>query len=190
MTNMTKLNRRLLMGLAVTLSLMVAITVVHAQRQNELPPEQLQGGADSPERQAVQNVENTPQPAAHDPQTCVNSPLLIPVSPLSPIAAAPGLTVVGPVTVVLTFSSEIVTTATSTVNLDYMISGVTINPVPIGPEFFAHDFPFFVTRTAQGVTGAPFVSVPAGVHVITPFLRAFGGGATAFFRCFTAVPVP
>ena len=48
MTNMTKLNKRLLMGLAVTLSLVVAITVVHAQEQ--------QGGADSPERQAIQKA--------------------------------------------------------------------------------------------------------------------------------------
>jgi hypothetical protein len=52
---MTKLSKRLLMGLAVTVDLVVAITVVHAQRAND-EPQQGQGGADSPERQAIQNT--------------------------------------------------------------------------------------------------------------------------------------
>ena len=172
---MTKLSQRLLIGLAVTLSLVVAITVVHAQEQ--------QGGADSPERQAVQNAENTPQPAAHDPSTCVASSLTLPSG--VPVNVTAALVVVGP-TVVLTFSTEVITSATGTVNLDYSIDGRS--PVPIGPEFFAHDSPFFVTRTAQGATIPPFMTLGPGLHTIQPVLTAFGPGATVFFRCFTAVP--
>jgi hypothetical protein len=64
---MTKLSKLLLMGLAATVGLAVAITVVHAQQGNGVPQ---QGGADSPERQAVQN---TPVPAAPGFQRCATN---------------------------------------------------------------------------------------------------------------------
>ena len=165
---------------------MVAITVVHAQRQNGGQPEQ-QGGADSPERKAVQN---TPQPAAPGFQTCATNEILLPGT--GPLVRVPAGTIAQvvlptPTVVVLTFSTEILTAAGGTVNVDYSIDGGA--PIPIGPEFFAHDSPFFVTRTAHAATIPPFTApLSAGFHTIQPFLTAFGGNAFAFFRCFTAVP--
>src|SRR5262249_29233895 len=82
--------------------------------------------------------------------------------------------------VVLNFSTEIVAPGGGTVNLDYSIDGG--GPQPIGPEFFASDNPFFVTRTAVGATIPPFVGpLSAGFHTIVPFLTAFGGDGAAFF---------
>ena len=177
---MTKLSKRLLMGLAAAVGLVVAITVVHAQQGN-VPQ---QGGSDSPERLAVQN---TPVPAAPGFQRCATNFLPLPTGVRTPAGTIAQVVLPAPDVVELTFSTEIVTRANGTVNLDYSIDGGF--PIPIGPEFFAHDSPFFVTRTAQAATIPPFIGpLSAGLHTIQPILTAFGEPAFAFFRCFTAVP--
>jgi hypothetical protein len=178
---MTKPSKWLLMGLAATVGLVVAMTVVHAQQGNDVPQ---QGGADSPERQAVQN---TPVPAAPGFQRCATNEITLLPGVRTPTGTIAQVVLPAADVVELTFSTEIVTQAGGTVNLDYSIDGGA--PVPIGPEFFAHDSPFFVTRTAQAATIPPFIGpLPAGSHTIQPILTAFGEPAFAFFRCFTAVP--
>jgi len=181
---MTKLSKRLLMGLAVTVSLVVAVIVVHAQRGEEQLPQQ--GGAASPERQIIQN---SPQPEGLAPgfQSCAANSISLPngVHTSTGLAAAVELPTATVVT--LTFSTEIVAPAGGTVNVDYSIDGGAV--IPIGPEFFADDSPHFVTRTAKADTIPPFTGpLSAGFHTIRPFLTAFGGTGTAFFRCFNAVP--
>src|SRR5262249_17787759 len=144
-----------------------------------------------PERQAVQNAENTPQPAAHDPSTCVASTLTLLNGIRTPATAA--LLVFGPQ--VLTFSTEVVTLGTATVNLDYSINGGA--PRPIGPEFFARSSPPFVPPTALGATTPPFVPPPlVGLNVIQPVLTGLNPAlpvgtpvATVEFRCFNAAPI-
>jgi hypothetical protein len=178
---MTKLCKRLLMGLAATVGLVVAITVVHAQQGNDVPQ---QGGADSPERQAIQN---TPMPAAPGFQSCAANLLTLNPGVRTPAGTIAVVVLPAADVVALTFSTEIRAPAGGTVNVDYSIDGGV--PVPIGPEFFSNDFPFFATRTALAATIPPFVGpLAAGLHSIQPFLTAFGGTGQAFFRCFTAVP--
>jgi hypothetical protein len=173
------------MGLAATVGLVVAIAVVHAQQENGVPQ---QGGADSPERQAIQNTPVSAFEQINVPAACAANPLT-----LLPGVRTPAGTIAQEFTPLfesqatvfeLTFSTEIVTRANGTVNLDYSIDGRA--PVPIGPEFFAHDSPFFVTRTAQAFTMPPFFEpIPPGQHSFQPVLTAFGEPATAFFRCFS-----
>lgn len=180
---MTKLSKRLLMGLAVTVSLVVAVIVVHAQReeQQQLPQ---QGGANSPERQILQN---SPQEQAPGFQSCASNEITLPNGVHTSTGLTASVVLPTPTVVSLTFSTEILAPAGGTVNVDYSIDGGAV--VAIGPEFFADDNPFFVTRTAYAATISPFhAPLSAGSHTIRPFLTAEGGTGFAFFRCFNAVP--
>ena len=179
---MTKLSKRLLMGLAVTVSLVVAVIVVHAQREDQQLPQQ--GGAGSPERQILQN---SPQEQAPGFQSCASNEITLPNGVHTSTGLTASVVLPTPTVVSLTFSTEILAPAGGTVNVDYSIDGGAV--VAIGPEFFADDNPFFVTRTAYAATISPFhAPLSAGSHTIRPFLTAEGGTGFAFFRCFNAVP--
>jgi hypothetical protein len=145
-----------------------------------LPLAAKQGGRDSPARQQARVIPLIPVTGK---QACSFTTLALPDG----VATNTGLTItftIGvPRSITVLFSSEItVAAAGNSVNLDYSIDG---GPrLPIGPEFFATDFPLFATRTAFGFRTA---ALAAGTHTITPFLTAFGaGGGTADFRCFSA----
>ena len=145
-----------------------------------------QAGMDSPARK---KATATPVPFAPGNQSCAPNKIVLPDSVPTNTGVGATITLLKPTALALTFSTEIALPA-GTANLDYSIDGGRL--VPIGPEFFADDINFFVTRTALGITKPPFTGlIPAGTHTIRPFLTAFTGGAgpgAAFFRCFSAVP--
>jgi hypothetical protein len=171
-------NKGLLLA-AGTLGVVLAVTILHAQHTQ---PVVVQGGANSAQRQAVQNA---PGPAAPGYQTCDASPIALPSGVATAMPTTASVVLPTPSVVVLTFSTEILAPAGGTVNVDYSIDGGPIGP--IGPEFFADDSLNFVTRTQMGATIPPFTGpLSAGFHTIQPYLTAFGGAGTAFFKCFTA----
>jgi hypothetical protein len=171
-------NKRLLLA-AGTLGVVLTVTILHAQHTQ---PVVVQGGANSAQRQALQNA---PGPAAPGYQNCDSGANFLPNGVPTAMPTFAAVVLPTPSVVVLTFSTEILAPAGGTVNLDYSIDGGPI--VPIGPEFFANDSPSFATRTQMGATIPPFTGpLSAGFHTIQPYLTAFGGNGTAFFKCFTA----
>jgi hypothetical protein len=172
-----KLSNRLLGGLIGAASFVGAVSVgQQALAQQAGLGNQTRSGAINP---------SAPIPLAPGFQRCAANQITLPnnVSVATGVTAAVVLPVSQPVTV--TFSTEIRAPSGGTVNVDYSVDGGALTV--IGPEFFADDT-LFTTRTARGVTGSPFVTLSAGFHTIQPFLRAFGGTGSAFFRCFTAEP--